>query len=592
MALDIYPTGMKFSAKTITASTDIAVETADGMSYTVSEKTTGDVDEYTFVLKWTPDNATANNTFLFKWNVPVTEVMYTWSPLSHMNKATDPDWGNMKHSMLCSNAPVIVMFNGKSESVYSFAVSECQKVVSFHAGINEESARLFCRVGLSVGQFTGVYGTTIKIRISATRQPIADEVRGISSWWEKDCGMTPMYVPSVAHEPLYSFWYSYHWDFTSAEIEAECRRAKALGFKVCILDGGWVTDVISRGLTYAGDWIPSPRKLGDMKAHVARVHDIGVKYMLWFALPCVGAESKAYVSWKDKGIGQCLNSVVVDPRYPAYRAYIIETLCRAVGEWGLDGLKLDFIDCYHNTDIPFGDGMDIVTVYDAVERLMSDIVTALQKIKRDVLIEFRQGYIGPCMRKYGNMFRVGDCPDDYIRNRVGIFDLRMAMGKSAVHSDMLMWHEDLAPELAAIQIISCMFGVVQYSMKLSKLNERAKKMSVCLLDFLRQHRTLLQSDSLQVYEPQLNYTWAKVSDADTCIAAVYAVDKCVWPDDRQTVCVFNGCENEQVILSLPKTAYRVEICDCCGEVCAETTVDGGFVVLDVPVGGKATLTKR
>ena len=37
-------------------------------------------------------------------------------------------------------------------------------------------------------------------------------------------------------------------------------------------------------------------------------------------------------------------------------------------------------------------------------------MTRLTKIKTDVLIEFRQSYIGPLMRKYGNLFRAGDCP--------------------------------------------------------------------------------------------------------------------------------------------------------------------------------------
>lgn len=84
----------------------------------------------------------------------------------------------------------------------------------------------------------------------------------------------------------------------------------------------------------------------------------------------------------------------------------------------------------------------------------------------------RQRYIGPNMRRYGNMFRVTDCPNSAIRNRVGIVDLRMLSGSTTVHSDPLMWHPQETPELAALQIISSIFATVQISVKLEKLQRK------------------------------------------------------------------------------------------------------------------------
>ena len=108
-----------------------------------------------------------------------------------------------------------------------------------------------------------------------------------------------------------------------------------------------------------------------------------------------------------------------------------------------------------------------------------------KKIKPDILLEFRQGYIGPNMRRFGNMFRVTDCPDDYLNNRVGVLDLRQIMGNSAVHSDMLMWHKDESPELIAVQIISILFGVMQYSARLDEIGEDAVKVSKFWFDFTK-----------------------------------------------------------------------------------------------------------
>ena len=48
----------------------------------------------------------------------------------------------------------------------------------------------------------------------------------------------------------------------------------------------------------------------------------------------------------------------------------------------------------------------------AVERLKKEISAALTAIKPDVLIEFRQSYVGPGIRQCGNMISVGDCPGD------------------------------------------------------------------------------------------------------------------------------------------------------------------------------------
>lgn len=62
--------------------------------------------------------------------------------------------------------------------------------------------------------------------------------------------------------------------------------------------------------------------------------------------------------------------------------------------------------------VEFKAGMDTISVYDAIDRLMKDALAALRKLKPDILIEFRQNYIGPLMRTYGNMLRSTDCPND------------------------------------------------------------------------------------------------------------------------------------------------------------------------------------
>ena len=89
---------------------------------------------------------------------------------------------------------------------------------------------------------------------------------------------------------------------------------------------------------------------------------------------------------------------------------------------------------------------------------MTEVKAALESVKPGVLVEFRQSYVGPAIRKYGNMLRVGDCPGNMRRNRFAMANLRLASGATAVHSDMLEWNYADTPDHAALYIINAMFA--------------------------------------------------------------------------------------------------------------------------------------
>ena len=108
----------------------------------------------------------------------------------------------------------------------------------------------------------------------------------------------------------------------------------------------------TRGYGHCGEW--NPISLPDTAAHVARVHDIGLEYMLWYAIPFVGWDSPVWDKFKDYGLRNLehMQAIVVDPRYPMVREYLAERLSRAVSEWGMDGLKVDFVDWFATPDAP------------------------------------------------------------------------------------------------------------------------------------------------------------------------------------------------------------------------------------------------
>ena len=562
----------------------------------INKELYGSATVYAFSFEWNKKAADADQQIEFSWSVPQNGLLYTWMQNSCLNHFLPRNYLPINHSMISYNSPCTVLFNGKSEHKYSWALDECSKLVYFKTGIDECDARVYIYVKIPLKQFANQYSTTLKLRIDTETKPFSKGLDDISKWWESTLKNPPLSVPKLAKVPLYSFWYAYHREFNAEIVENACKEAAKLGFEVMILDDGWQTDCMGwEGYEICGDWQVGTKKIPDMRKHVENVHNIGLKYIIWFSVPFMGRKTKAFTKFKNMLLSYYSKDVgLLDPRYKEVREYLISLYKKAVVEWGVDGLKLDFIDRWRDSsdNADYNEKMDIFALQDAVDKLMSDIVVELKKIKPDILLEFRQGYIGPNMRRFGNMFRVTDCPDDYLNNRVGVLDLRQIMGNSAVHSDMLMWHKDETPELVSVQIISILFGVMQYSARLDEISEDAVKVTKFWMNFMNEHRNLLLESPLTAYEPHLLYTWAKASNDNECAVAVYSVDKCIIPDEKQRIFIANGAESDRVFAEL-KSDFIAVILNCMGEQISEkVSLNKGLNVLNIPIGGLAILTQK
>ncbi len=560
----------------------------------INKKIENGISEYTFKLNWTAENAKNNDEFVFDWSTPIVGIMYAWHPKCRTGHYLIPDWYGPVSHMISSGAPIHSYYDGQGMNKCTVALSEAKMLVKIKNGVVEENGNLQFKFYLETQQFTNKYETIITIRIDERDIPRYEALKSVAEWWENN-GITPTYVPAAAKEPCYSFWYSFHQNINEKNVEEECKRAKELGFDVCIVDDGWQTDDNNRGYAFCGDWEPCPAKFPDMAAHVKRVHDIGMKYILWYSVPFVGYYSKSYEIFKDMFLRENHREkeYVLDPRYKEVREYLLNKYITALKEWDLDGFKLDFIDSWDDRDEnePYNERMDIESLQDAVDVFMTSVISALREIKPDILIEFRQSYIGPHMRRFGNMFRVGDCPYDYIENRMCSLDMRMLMGNSAVHSDMLMWHKDECAEKNALQIIGVIFAVMQYSARLDNINDRTKKMSKFWLNFMKEKRDLLLEGDLRTYDPQLNYSWAESVKGNESIAVVYAEDKIIKPETKETAYIVNGTTSGRIVCELTGS-YDIEIYDCCGEKVGQQAVrnaEGEIVSVNIPVGGLAVL---
>ena len=502
------------------------------------------------------------------------------------------------------NSPVWSMFNYAGDNRLTFALADAINTSELSAQHAEETGRLTCRVELFLDPLPPLIEYRTTVRFDSRQKKYWDIVADAADWWANMPDYKPAAVPEHARLPMYSTWYSYHLNITPESIEKECALAKKLGMDSVIVDDGWQTEVKHRGYAYCGDWEPAPGKFPDMRAHVDRVHELGMKYLLWYSVPFVGVYTKAYARFKDKFLSppkptdEKREWFVLDPRFPDVREYLIGIYEHALRGYDLDGFKLDFVDCFNtheDTKDAFGDGRDYQSVPEAADRLLTDVITRLRAIKSDVMLEFRQSYIGPAMRKYGNIFRVGDEPNNAGGNRVGSMLLRQLTGNTAIHSDMVMWHYEDTVESAAMQLIHALFTVPQISVRLNEVPADHVAMIQRYVSFWREHRDVLLDGAIRPLQPQHAYPAVYAETGAKIAAAAYGDGFIPLPEigDRLLL-LANGTLERRVVIELTSDLgkRRVRIWSCTGELLSDEAADlsVGVHSIAVPPAGTAEIS--
>ena len=498
------------------------------------------------------------------------------------------------HSRLAEWMPLHCLLSRDGRNRLNVTLSEVRLPVGIYTGIREETGELECTVEFFTQPTTPIteYQTIIRLdfRQLPYDQSVADSVR----WWETACGYTPALSPERARMPMDSLWYSFHQELSAEEILEECALSRAMGMRTVIIDDGWQTADNSRGYDYCGDWQLCRAKIPDMQALVHRLHEMDMAVMLWYSVPFMGERSQNYHKFRDK----MLHEGVLDPRYKEVREFLTDTYKRAVADWDLDGLKLDFIDAFTLGEEALKPDArrDYLSLEEAVDTLMQEVKRELTAIRPDILIEFRQAYVGPAIRQYGNMLRVSDCPADALRNRQDILNLRLTSGRTAVHSDMLMWNRGESPEAAAIQVLSCLFGVPQISVRLADLEDGIAEMLRFWLDFMRQHRTLLQTTVIHAKEPENLYPEVSVENETEEILVHYSAGRVIRPAAKKVISYFVNAlhAQEQILILDPERAVSVTVKNCRGEVMETMEWNGGesLVRLSMPACGLCELRWR
>lgn len=431
------------------------------------------------------------------------------------------------------------------------------------------------------------------LRIDRRRIPFCRALGEARVWFES-LGYRNAYVPSAATLPMYSTWYSYGQRITAQDVLRECEAAAKLGMKAVIIDDGWQTERADSIYGYCGDWKPIPHKFPDMKALCDKIHALGMKVMLWFSVPFMGKFVENCAQFDGMYLRELeeLDCYVFDPRYRQVRAFLVDLYADAVEQWGLDGLKLDFIDRF-KTNGEWNEKMDFVSVEDAVQQLLEEISARLREINPEILIEFRQPYFGPVISAYGNMMRVWDCPLDPVMNRTQSINLRLVSGKCAVHSDMIDWHLEDRPESVALQLWGTLFAVPQISVRLEEITEAQKAVLSRYLSFWTAHRKTLTEGELRVKFTENGYGYAEASTSDESIAILSAHSVLEIPNETPRFYGVNLTESDSIVLkNQNRSPLLCTICDCRGEVTETLEVTDRLTEVRIPMGGMIEISRK
>ncbi len=529
-----------------------------------------------------------------KWKLPAVNVRGVWRNSVDLEKRIQPDWElDNQESRISIDSPVISLFGYNDQNIITFACSNAVNRVELAAKYREEDNHFYCQVIFFTECKYQIREFETYIRLDFRNLHFSESLNSTAQWWQ-EFDMSPLPVPDIARKPLYSTWYQFHQALDVDLLKSECTLAKALGFDAIIIDDGWQTNDSNRGYDYTGDW--EPERITNMAHFVKELQDIGMKVGLWFSVPFCGIKSKAYKRFKGKFLTENHRwAPVFDPRFPEVREYLVGIYTHAVQCWGLDGLKLDFIDDFRSyEDTNFGDdsGRDGESINDAVNLLLSEITSAVGKINPGIFIEFRQKYTGPAIRKYGNMLRAFDCPGDATMNRIRIADLRLLSGETAVHSDMVTWHFAEPPELAAIHVINTLFAVPQLSILLTQAPADHLEMVKFYMDYWLKKRKTLLDGHFRPHRPLANYPVLEARDDHHHIFGVF--DEYHLEIDAQAmhIDILNGKMSEMITLFAKRNCgeYHFAVYNCRGEKTASDFIklEPGFHWWKVPGGGMIT----
>ncbi|MER8085037.1 alpha-galactosidase [Streptomyces sp. NPDC094048] len=526
---------------------------------------------------------------LLRLAVPIGDAVGYWHPAAGWDRHLVADWASGWRSVgLIASAPLGCLYDAAGSALLAFASDRVTATTRIRFGVAEATARFGVWLAMDLRP-----GESCAVRLQAAGRSFADTMRALTHPL-RDGDALP--TPDAARTPAYSTWYSLHRDVDAARVEAEAARAAEAGCGILLLDDGWQQRAQGPGYSGSGDWTPDPAKFPDFAAHVKTVQGLGLRYVAWIAPLLLGERTLAHEEMKEFAPHAVprLSCRVLDPRHEEVRRFVTEACVHLVRRYGLDGLKIDFLDFAMLHDQEEGGRADS-DVGVAMRLLLTELRERLRELRGDeLLVELRQPYTGPGMVGFGNLLRAEDCPADATANRVRTLDIA-ATTAGAVHSDMLMWDPDATAETAARQLHSALYATPQISVPLAGQSAEHRAMTAFWLGFWWDHRDVLTRGEIRAGRPDQLYETVIASAGKRAVITYYAEHR-VAPlrlEAFTETALVNSTAAAHVALDVDGRAVevRLDAADACGRPAGSSvrTLGPGLHSIPVPPSGLCVL---
>lgn len=348
--------------------------------------------------------------------------------------------------------------------------------------------------------------------------------------------------PHFAHQErpiLINNWEATFMDFTEDKLMPIVERAKELGIEMFVLDDGWFGHR-DDDRSSLGDWFVDEKKFNHGIAGFAkRVHDLDMKFGLWFEPEMISIDSKLYQThpeWmiKTPGRGQTpgRHQFVLDMSRKEVVDYLFELMSHIIQDAKLDYIKWDMnrnITEMYGADLPADQQLEfshryILGVYDLYDRLT--------KAFPDVLFESCAS--GGGRFDLGMMYYAPQawCSDD----TDAIERIKIQDGTSYGYTPS-MWgaHVSAVPNDQVGRLTSidtrakvAYFGAFGYELDVTELSDEEQATIKQQMAFYKQYRKLFQFGTFYRLEtPDTSdnvYGWETVSpDKQTAIGMRYQI---------------------------------------------------------------------
>lgn len=454
--------------------------------------------------------------------VPLAAAVGYWHPGAGAERTLAADWAGRTATSLVSWAPVGCLHDAAGTSAFAWGLDELVDELEIRYGVSEEHKTFALELH---ARATDTDRRLLMVTSSAPT-PLAEAVSHVAGWLSGRLVGTQLPVPEVARRPVYSTWYTFTQDLDQDRVAAETALAAGLGCGSVFVDDGWQRLALGRGYGGCGDWVPDTAKFPDLAAFSADLQAQGVGVVLWIAPLLLGPDADTFAElgrFAPTAVDH-LGCHVLDPRHREVREHLADTCTRLVVDYGLDGLKIDFLEqtmVYRGTA---SDG-DHEDVGEAMRSMLALIRRRLDDAGHgDAAVEFRQPYVSPAIGAYGQILRAGDCPADSVVNRRSTIDARLLAVGQVVHGDMLMWGPTGGAEAVAQQLYACWFAVPQISMLLADLSAEQSAAVTGLLALWQGQAAVVLDGTLTVHGSERAYDWVRAhrSDLGRSVVARYA----------------------------------------------------------------------